>query len=308
VTNVAWDTTDFVDSLTSVADSTASVYRRDIEAFVRIIEAPDLSRPDQVTRNHIRGYLAELAATGYARRTIARKASVIRRYFAWALRTRRVDSDPAMGISTPSATGRLPEVLTHDEVSGLLDGTRAALADDPVERRLRDDAILELLYGSGLRVSELCSLTPADLDLSVRSVRVMGKGSKERLAPLSVPAVEALGRYLGSARSALSEVASGEAESASAPLTDTDPLFLNLKGRPITDRDVRRILDRRASRPTHPHALRHTYATHLLDGGADLRAVQELLGHSHLTTTQIYTHVSRERLRSVLEATHPRAR
>lgn len=296
---VGWDTAEFVESLTSVADSTAAVYQRDTTAFVDWTSAQGLTSPDRVQRDHVRAYLAELTTAGYARRTTARKASVVRRYFRWALRTRRVDHDPTMGISTPSASGRLPEVLSHDEIEGLLDRTRPAIDSDSPERRLRDAAVLELLYGSGLRVSELCSLTPADVDLASKSVRVLGKGDKERLAPLSGPAVAALEAYAATARAMLA--------GGSHP-NDTDPLFFNLKGNALTGRDVRRILDRRATRPTHPHALRHTYATHLLDGGADLRAVQELLGHSHLTTTQIYTHVSRERLRSVLEATHPRAR
>jgi integrase/recombinase XerC len=204
-----------------------------------------------------------------------------------------------VGVTTPTATGRLPEVLSHDQVEQLLDRPGPGLDNDEPERRSRDDAVLELLYGSGLRVSELCSLRPSDLDFDAGSVRVVGKGNKERLAPLSAPAVAALRHYCDTARQALAE---------SGRPGDSDPLFLNLRGNPLTDRDVRRIIDRRASSPTHPHALRHTFATHLLDGGADLRAVQELLGHSHLTTTQIYTHVSRERLRSVLEETHPRAR
>ena len=295
---VGWDTNEFVESLTSVADSTAAVYLRDIGAFVTWTAEQGLSGPEQVRRGHVRAYLASLTEAGYARRTIARKASVIRRFFRWALRTRRVDQDPTMGVSTPSSSGRLPEVLSHEEVEGLLDRPRPGLAGDPAERRLRDDAVLELLYGSGLRVSELCALTPAHVDLAGNAVKVIGKGDKERLAPLSSPAVAALRAYTATARTPL----------AGRALSDSDPLFFNLRGRPLTDRDVRRIVDRRATRPTHPHALRHTYATHLLDGGADLRAVQELLGHSHLTTTQIYTHVSRERLRSVLEATHPRAR
>ncbi len=156
--------------------------------------------------------------------------------------------------------------------------------------------MLELLYGSGLRVGELCGLDVDDLDLDAATVRVWGKGSKQRSVPMSAPSVDALREWLADGR-----------ESLSGPDTPAPAVFLNLRGHRLTTRDARRILDRRASSPTHPHALRHTFATHLLDGGADLRAVQELLGHADLSTTQHYTHVSKERLRQVLDATHPRA-
>jgi site-specific recombinase XerD len=161
---------------------------------------------------------------------------------------------------------------------------------------LRDRAVVELLYGSGLRVGELCGLRPADVDRPRGLVLVWGKGSKQRQLPMSEPSVEAVSAWLDRGRAALVGAE-----------TPADALFLNARGRRLTPRDVRRILDRRAASPTHPHALRHTYATHLLDGGADLRAVQELLGHENLSTTQLYTHVSKERLRTVYDTTHPRA-
>ena len=160
----------------------------------------------------------------------------------------------------------------------------------------RDDAVLELLYGSGLRVAELCGLRLGDLDLKGRSVTVWGKGGKQRRVPMSAPGVEAVARYVASGRAAL---VNGS--------TPTGSLFVNRRGRQMTPRDVRRILDRRSPVPTHPHALRHTYATHLLDGGADLRVVQELLGHASLRTTEIYTHVSTERLVGAYRSAHPRA-
>ena len=163
--------------------------------------------------------------------------------------------------------------------------------------RLRDDAVLELLYGSGLRVAELCGLSPGDVDLDRGLVTVWGKGAKQRRVPMSAPAVEAVRGWLERGRAELAD-----------ERTPPDALLVNRVGRRLGTRDVRRIVDHRASAPTHPHALRHTYATHLLDGGADLRVVQELLGHADLSTTQHYTHVSKERLRSVHEATHPRAR
>ncbi len=156
--------------------------------------------------------------------------------------------------------------------------------------------MVELLYGSGLRVGELCGLRPSDADLVRGQVLVWGKGSKQRQLPMSESSVDAVAAWLHEARAAMVSTE-----------TPADALFLNARGRRLTARDVRRILDRRAASPTHPHALRHTYATHLLDGGADLRAVQELLGHENLATTQLYTHVSKERLRTVYDATHPRA-
>ena len=187
-------------------------------------------------------------------------------------------------------------MLRDDELTTVLDAPPGRIADDPPAVRSRDDAVLELLYGSGLRVSELCGLGPDDLDLSRRRLTVWGKGSKQRVVPLSAPACVALEQWIGHGRRVLATSAS-----------PADALFLNRRGGRLGPRDVRRLLDRRSPSPTHPHALRHTFATHLLDGGADLRAVQELLGHADLSTTQHYTHVSKERLRSVVDSTHPRA-
>jgi site-specific recombinase XerD len=182
------------------------------------------------------------------------------------------------------------------ELDTLLDNPRAPVRQDPETIRLRDNAVLELLYGSGLRVAELCGLSPGDVDLRRRLVKVWGKGSKQRQVPLSEPAADAIKAWLSRGRSRM--------ENDDTP---ADALFLNQRGRRLGPRDVRRILDHRAAAPTHPHALRHSYATHLLDGGADLRVVQELLGHASLQTTQIYTHVSKEHLRTVYQSTHPRA-
>jgi site-specific recombinase XerD len=184
-------------------------------------------------------------------------------------------------------------VLTAHEIDGLLEGS-ARSADEPAIDA-RDRAVVELLYGSGIRVSELCGLAPADIGAD-GIARVWGKGAKQRRVPVSDAAAEAVAVWLREGRPSLA--------TAESP---AECLFLNRAGRPLSPRDVRRILDRRAVAPTHPHALRHTFATHLLDGGADLRAVQEMLGHADLATTQIYTRVSRERLRDVHRTTHPRA-
>lgn len=294
---MGWDLDTFVASLTAAAPATVVAYRSDLDAFVAWTGRSGIDGPDQVDRLVLRRYLAFLATRRYARRTVARKASSLRRYFSWAARTGRSATDPSSGISAPSGGGRLPRVLRGDELSTLLDDPPAAVDDDPPAVRLRDDAVLELLYGSGLRVAELCGLTPGDVDLDRATVTVWGKGAKQRQVPLSRPAVEAVRGWLDDGRAAMAD-----------ERTPPDALLVNRRARRLGPRDVRRIIDHRAGAPTHPHALRHTYATHLLDGGADLRAVQELLGHTDLATTQHYTHVSKERLRTVHGATHPRAR
>ena len=284
----------WLDSLSSVANSTRDVYARDASAAAGWLTAAGVAGPASVDRRALRRYLAELGTKGYAARTIARKVSVLRRYFDWARRTGRIDADPTLGLAAPSGPSRLPQVLKDDQINTLID--KPAKAGDAEDRDARDLALVELLYGSGLRVSELCGLRPDDLDLAQAQVRVWGKGAKQRLVPLSEPAVEALRAWLRRHR--------GSFVTADTP---GEAVFLNQRGRAITPRDVRRVLDRRSVVPTHPHALRHTFATHLLDGGADLRTVQELLGHVDIATTQIYTHVSRERLREVHRTTHPRA-
>ena len=285
---------EFTRSLTAAAPSTVDAYRRDLAAFFTWAERLGTSSPGEVQRTTVRRYLAYLATRGFARRTIARRASTLRRYFGWARRVGAVANDPTAGLSAPRGEARLPRVLHPDELRSLLD--EPASAGPYGARDLRDTALLELLYGSGLRVAEASALDVDDLDLAQGRVRVWGKGGKQRVVPLSEPAADALRRWLADGRRELATEASPGAA-----------LFLNLRGRRMTPRDARRVLDRRAVAPTHPHALRHTFATHLLDGGADLRVVQELLGHADLATTQRYTHVSKERLRSVFDATHPRA-
>ena len=290
-----WLQAEFTASLTGVADATVRSYRSDLVAFVAWAEGVGVTAPDRVSRLVLRRYLGELTAAGYARRTIARKASTLRRYFGWLRRAGGLDVDPTAGLSAPRGEGRLPRVLRDEEVTGLLDDPPARTADDPEEVRARDDAVLELLYGCGLRVAELCALRLGDVDPDRRVVRAWGKGAKQRQVPVGRPALDAVARWLDGPRAAMAGADAGEV------------LFVNRRGRPLTPRDVRRLLDRRSVAPTPPHAPRHTFATHLLDGGADLRAVQELLGHADLATTQRYTHVSRERLRTVYDASHPRA-
>jgi site-specific recombinase XerD len=290
---VGWQVDEFGASLTSLAPSTVEAYRRDVTAFTVWAGRLGIERPSEVDRRVVRRYLAYLGTMQRSSRTVARTLSSLRRWFAWLRRTGAVTADPTAGLVAPKGEARLPHVLRADELHQLLDEPPVRATAEPAVV-VRDDAVLELLYGSGLRVSELCGLRPADVDLHRRTVTVWGKGAKQRVVPMSEPAVAAVGRWLDGVRDLLAGPEAG------------GRLFVNRRGRPLTPRDVRRLLDRRSASPTHPHALRHTFATHLLDGGADLRVVQELLGHADLTTTQLYTHVSRERLRRVVDATHPR--
>ncbi len=297
VAAVGWHIDDFVRGLTDAAPATVVAYRRDVTAFVDFAERADIAGPEAVDRRVLRRYVAQLGTRRYAPATVARRVAAIRRYFGWLRRRGLIEADPSLGLRAPSGPSRLPQVLRQDELDTLLDDPPAAIDDDPPSRRIRDDAVLELLYGSGLRVAEVCGLKRADVDLAAGAVQVLGKRDKWRRVPITPGAVEALDAWLGGARA-----------DYETPESPAELVFLNQRGHALSPRDCRRLLDRRAAHPTHPHALRHTFATHLLDGGADLRAVQELLGHSDLQTTQRYTHVSAGRLQAVLSAAHPRAK
>ena len=262
------------------------------------------SCPDPAAIDHrvVRRYLASLQTRGFARATVSRKAASVRAYLRYLQRRGALTREVAASVRTPRGPKRLPRMPRANEAAAMLDeATAAAGSGDP--RARRDRAILELLYGAGLRVSECCGLDLDDVDLGRATVTVLGKGAKVRRLPLGEPACEAVEAYLAGGRDALL---------AAAPAAEAAPtaLFPNARGRRMSPRDVRRVLDRHPladGRRVHPHALRHAYATHLLEGGADLRAVQELLGHADVGTTQVYTHVTRERLRSVYQQTHPRA-
>jgi site-specific recombinase XerD len=283
----AWDVAPYEDWLRGRADETRRAYVGDLVAFAQWMSRSGVTGPAEVDRLHLRRYLASLGTRRLARATMARKAAALRCYFAWSLRRGRIPADPARSLRAPTGKGRLPRVLSGAEIAALLDHRDGT----PLEQR--DLAVLELLYAAGLRVSELCGLDRAGFDGRARTVTVLGKGGKERRVPIHDRAADALRVWLEGGRAAMA----GPQEA----------VFVNQRGGRLGPRDVRRILDRRAVSPTHPHAVRHTFATHLLDGGADLRVVQELLGHASLATTQIYTHVSKERLRAVYEGTHPRA-
>lgn len=288
-----WEIEAFIGALSSASVNTRQAYRRDVMDVAAWCAESGVEGPGEVDRLVLRRYLAHLASQTYAKRTISRKASALRRYFRWARRSGRIAADPAVSLRAPSGDGRLPRVLDGVELQEILE-PQGIDERQPQWRIKRDDAVVEILYGSGLRVSELCSLDSTSIDVKRGVVTVWGKGGKERRVPLTRAALEAIKEWSRIRH----EVVGSESG---------DALFLNARGRRLGTRDVRRLLDERAPNPTHPHALRHTFATHLLDGGADLRSVQELLGHSDVVTTQRYTHVSKERLRSVYASTHPRA-
>lgn len=287
-----WSIDDFIGSMTAASAHTTSAYASDVKQFAEWVSRQKVTSPKNVTRDMVRQYLSFLTTNRQAKRSVTRKLAAIRRYFAWQVRNKTIKSDPTVGVRTPSGTGRLPKVLTKEQLNALLTCKDPKV---PEWKSTRDTAVIELLYGSGLRVSELCSLDVDSIDARNNTVTVMGKGSKERRIPVSEPSIGAVKSWVKLRR----EVVDEERESVA--------LFLNSRGGRLAPRDVRRIIDERALTPTHPHALRHTFATHLLDNGADLRAVQELLGHSDVATTQRYTQVSKERLKSAYGASHPRA-
>jgi site-specific recombinase XerD len=275
--------------------NTVAAYRRDATDLARTCAGWGIEHPDEVELPTLRRYLADLAERGYARATVARRASVLRTFFALLRRRGVVGRDPAELLASPKQGRHLPRVLRVDEIERLLFAPDVA---SPVGAR--DRALLELLYASGARVSEACALDLGSLDLAQRQVRLFGKGARERIAPLGEPAVDALRDYLAAGRSALL-----------GPRT-TDALLLNTRGDRLGARDARTAVSRAATQAglghVTPHTLRHSFATHLLEAGADIRVVQEFLGHASLATTQRYTHLSRGRLREVHSSAHPRAR
>ncbi|MDX6225261.1 MAG: integrase/recombinase XerC [Frankiales bacterium] len=254
------------------------------------------SVPADLTLGVLRSWLALQTSRGKARATLARRAAAARGFTAWAVRRGLMTTDPGAALASPKRHRTLPTVLDAAQVRALLDGL--ALADEPLD--LRDRAVLELLYATGVRVSELCGLDQRDVDRTRRTIKVLGKGDKERIVPLGDPALRAVDDWLEHGRPALVTARSAQA------------LLLGAKGGRLDSRTARRVVhERLAAVPgapeLGPHGLRHSAATHLLEGGADLRSVQELLGHATLATTQIYTHVSIDRLKATYDRAHPRA-
>jgi site-specific recombinase XerD len=300
---------------------TVAAYQRDLTQFLRFAGRAGVSDPAGVEPLLLRRFLALQRTRGLAPASIARKGAALRSAFRFFARRGLVPDDPAAGLGVPRGPRRLPVVLKPGQVDRLLAGPEPV---DPVG--LRDRAILELLYATGIRVGELCGLRLGDVDLAADTVLVLGKGAKQRIVPFGEPARAALLDYLVKGRAAMlprqdrpatATPAAGRRATATRAAgregaADREALFFNRRRRPMTQRDVRGMLERyraAAGAPagTSPHTLRHSFATHLLEGGADLRVVQELLGHVALTTTQTYTHVSNERLRRVYEQAHPRA-
>jgi integrase/recombinase XerC len=291
--------TEYLERVRRLSAATVRAYRSDLRDLS--VSAGEITIGD-VDLEVLRDWLWKATQRGDARSTLARRAAAARSFFGWATEREIIAHDPSLRLIAPKRGRALPVVASKDAMSALLDQhrTRATAGGDPLE--LRDHAILETLYGSGIRVSELCGLDIDDLDIDRRTARVLGKGAKERVVPFGLPAREALNAYLRRARPVLA--ARGDRAGGA--------VFLGSRGGRIGPRAVYSLVadvlgPLVGSETVGPHALRHTAATHLLDGGADLRAVQEILGHASLGTTQIYTHVSAERLTATYRLAHPRA-
>ena len=285
-----------------MSEHTIDAYLGDLRAFLDYVglrwDAPAGQFGQALTQRSIRSWLADTLASGGARSTIARHTAAIRNFTAWAVREEILASDPAAALTSPRADQRLPTPLDESEARTLINLARAE-AVDGTPAQMRAWAILELTYACGLRVSEVCALDVSSLNREALTVRVLGKGNKERVVPYGPPAREALDHWLVRGRPQLVAQSSGEA------------LFLGDRGGRIDPRVVRSMVHRMAAKAgvhdVAPHGLRHSTATHLLQGGADLRAVQEMLGHAPLSTTQRYTHVDTARLSAIYQRAHPRA-
>lgn len=278
---------------------TLESYGLDLRQFSVFFDIEPIADVELINHLVIRRYLAKLKEEQLARTSIARKISCLRSFFKFLCRQGYISNNPLIGISTPKLEKRLPEFLYPEELEGLL-----KLPNPSDYLGIRDQAILEIFYSSGLRLQELVGLTLADLDLSRGYLRVFGKGAKERLVPIGGCAIRALLKYLKEVRP--------ELLSKSTKSEQTVHVFLNYRGTRLSGRSIQRLMDKYLQqlalhRKISPHTLRHTFATHLLENGADLRVVQELLGHVDISSTQIYTHLTKERIRAVYLKSHPRA-
>jgi integrase/recombinase XerC len=282
----------------ALSEHTVRAYLGDLDSLLRLL-VRERTTLGELRLALLRRWLAEQRSEGAGRRTLARRASAVRVFTAWATRTGRLDQDPGVRLAAPRPHRSLPAVLSADQAGSMLtSATSGAAEDEPLA--VRDLLILELLYATGIRVSELCGLDLEDVAQHRRTLRVLGKGSRERTVVYGVPAQRALTRWLDGARSAL------------ARPTSPPALLLGARGGRLDPRTARTVVNAAAEAVPggphlSPHGLRHSAATHLLNGGADLRSVQELLGHATLSTTQLYTHVSVDRLRAIHDQAHPRA-
>jgi len=290
----------------SLSAHTVRAYVGDVSSLLEHAHRAGVQAPGALAATHLRGWLASQHASGAARTTLARRGAAVRTFTAFAHRQGWLAIDPGPQLGTLKTRRTLPHVLRQDEMRAVLDTAARHAEADATETAvqaavaLRDAAVLELLYATGIRVSELCALRAGSFDHARSTVRVRGKGDKERTVPVGVPALRAVIAWHDKGRPVLARANSGPA------------LFLGVRGGRLDPRTARRIVHQRlreggATRETGPHGLRHSAATHLLEGGADLRSVQEILGHSSPATTQIYTHVSIERLKSSYRQAHPRA-
>jgi len=283
----------------NLSQHTVRAYLTDLRGLFTHLARLSITEPAGVDLRGLRSWLALQQSKGAERTTVQRRAAAARVFFAWAHETGRLGSNPAVALRSPRVRRALPPTLEQADAVAMLEAAMARAREDESPVGVRDVAILELLYASGIRVSELCGLDLTDIDVERRLLRVLGKGNKERSVPLGAPAQRALDAYL---------VVRGRLVGR----TTTNAVFLGERGGRIDPRVVRRIVHRaldvvEGAPNLGPHGLRHAMATHLLEGGADLRSVQEMLGHASLATTQIYTHVTSERLRAAFEQAHPRA-
>jgi len=282
----------------NLSDNSIRGYVTDLESFLKHMEKLGIVEFNQLEIEHIRSWLANLQSTGLARATLTRRIVSIRAFTNWAAANGWLTSDLGANLAIPKPHRVLPEVLNVDEAATVIKSLEVRVAEEPTALNYRDLAILEVLYGSGIRVSELCGLDLGDIDNSRNTLNVIGKANKQRVVPLGIPAMNALSNYLKNGRG---EFVNQLSQSA---------VFLGSRGKRIDQRTVRQIVYeamKAVGASMGPHGLRHSAATHLLEGGADLRTVQEIIGHASLATTQIYTHVSPERLQSAYKQAHPRA-
>ncbi len=284
----------------SLSEHTTRAYLGDLTSFFDNLELQKVDDLSDVTIAHIRSWLATQQVKGGARTTLSRRAVSIRLFTKWATKKGFLAKDIGLTLATPKGHRTLPEVLSISDATVAMDSLATRVAEEESTTSIRDCAILEVLYASGARVSELCGLDLDDIDYQRNTILVLGKGNKERTIPLGNPAMKALNNWIKNARSEMANSASGEA------------VFLGVRGKRIDQRTVRTVVYEalealEGAQRLGPHALRHSAATHLLEGGADLRTVQEILGHASLATTQIYTHVSTERLQKAFKQAHPRA-
>lgn len=284
----------------SLSEHTTRAYLGDLTSFFDNLELQKVDDLSNVTIAHIRSWLATQQVKGGARTTLSRRAVSIRLFTKWATKKGFLARDIGLTLATPKGHRTLPEVLSISDAAVAMDSLATRVAEEESATSIRDCAILEVLYASGARVSELCGLDLDDIDYQRNTILVLGKGNKERTIPLGNPAMKALNNWIKNARTEMANGASGEA------------VFLGVRGKRIDQRTVRTVVYEalealEGAQRLGPHALRHSAATHLLEGGADLRTVQEILGHASLATTQIYTHVSTERLQKAFKQAHPRA-